>query len=291
MYSHSYSHTRFHKKISKRGNTRKASRPTASFAVRLRHQEICFERSPSEPKTLRARIVRAQWSAKPLIARKAGISRHSEHVVARTIFPVKTAAERRSFISCKSNHYAVGEAEKYASSQSVIGETKMASAALAATMTTHVPFRSEERCSRWQVIPHWELRLRGAMRQSFRAIDDPLRERRCIQGRMPSCDRPLLSAPILYPSYIVQSQGALFFCCGCRRGGPSKPAFVSLLRAGAAEPERLCRPAAARPRRRPPLLPGLWPPSGAPPRPSSAAGRSTWAFEVGVVELLLKSVP
>lgn len=57
------------------------------------------------------------------------------------------------------------------------------------------PFRSEERCSRWQGIPHWELRLRGAMRQTFRAIDDPLRERRCIQGRTPSCDRPLLFRP------------------------------------------------------------------------------------------------
>src|SRR5262249_53442208 len=39
------------------------------------------------------------------------------------------------------------------------------------------------------------------------------------------------SAPILYPSYIVPTQGALF-CCGWGQGGPSKPAFVSLVTRG-----------------------------------------------------------
>ena len=61
-----------------------------SFAARLRHQEICFERSPREAKTLHAHIVRVQWSAKQFIAIKVGIGRHSEHLVARNIFPVKT---------------------------------------------------------------------------------------------------------------------------------------------------------------------------------------------------------
>jgi hypothetical protein len=49
-----------------------------------------FERSPSEPKTGHAHIVRAQRSARQFIAIKVGIGRHSEHVVARNIFPVKT---------------------------------------------------------------------------------------------------------------------------------------------------------------------------------------------------------
>jgi len=61
-----------------------------SLAARLRHQEICFELSPRKPKTLHAHIVRAHWSAKQFIAIKVGIGRHSEHVVARNIFPVKT---------------------------------------------------------------------------------------------------------------------------------------------------------------------------------------------------------
>ena len=109
-------------KISKLGNSRKASRrscsvfsnrfsqaiccaqhnsryvlcpkhdawPTMSFAVRLRHQEICFKRSPREPKTLHAHIVRARWSGKQFIAIKVGIGRHGEHVVARNVIHVKT---------------------------------------------------------------------------------------------------------------------------------------------------------------------------------------------------------
>ena len=78
------------KKISEQGNTRKASLPTASFAVRLRHQESCFERSPREPKALHAHIVRAQWSATQFISIEVGSGHHGEHVVARNIFPVKT---------------------------------------------------------------------------------------------------------------------------------------------------------------------------------------------------------
>ena len=66
------------------------ARPTVSFAIRLRMQKTCFEHSPREPKTLHAHIVRAQRSAKPFIAIKVGIGSHSEHVVARNIFPVKT---------------------------------------------------------------------------------------------------------------------------------------------------------------------------------------------------------
>jgi len=66
------------------------ARPPVSFAARLRHQEICFEASPREPKTPHAHIVRAQWSAKQFIAIKVGLGRHSEHVVARNNFPVKT---------------------------------------------------------------------------------------------------------------------------------------------------------------------------------------------------------
>jgi hypothetical protein len=76
-------------------------------------------------------MVRAQWGAKQLIAIKVGIGRHCEHVVARNVFAVKTQRDDESFISCKSNHYAVGEAERHASSQSAIGEIKMASAAQA----------------------------------------------------------------------------------------------------------------------------------------------------------------
>src|SRR3974390_1180477 len=48
------------------------ARPTVSFAIRLRRQEICFERSPREPKTLHAHIVRAEWSAKQFIAIRSG---------------------------------------------------------------------------------------------------------------------------------------------------------------------------------------------------------------------------
>jgi len=57
-----------------------------------------------------------------------------------------------------------------------------------------------------------------------------------------------------------------------RRAAQSQP-LSRLLRAGAAEPKQLRRPAAAHPHPRPPLLPGLWPPRGsrAPPCPSPAA--------------------
>ena len=48
------------------------ARRTVSFAVQPRHQEICFERSPREPKTLHAHIVRAEWSAKQFIAIRSG---------------------------------------------------------------------------------------------------------------------------------------------------------------------------------------------------------------------------
>ena len=59
---------------------------------------------------------------------KLGIGRHSEHVVARNIFPVKTQRDDRVLSAVSLTTYTVGEAEKYASSQSAIGETKMASA-------------------------------------------------------------------------------------------------------------------------------------------------------------------
>ena len=67
---------------------------TVSIAVRLRLQEICFERSPREPKTLDAHIVRVECETVHCDF-KVGIGRHSEHVVARNIFPVKTQGTRR----------------------------------------------------------------------------------------------------------------------------------------------------------------------------------------------------
>src|SRR5664279_3070003 len=84
------------------------ARPTVSFAIR--HQEIRFARSPREPKTLHAHIVRAQWSAEQFIAIKVGIGRHSEHFVARNILSRQNAVGRRRSMSCKSNHCVVGEA-------------------------------------------------------------------------------------------------------------------------------------------------------------------------------------
>jgi hypothetical protein len=76
-----------------------------------------------------AHIVRAQWSANQFIAIQVGIGRHSGHFVARNIFPVKTQRDDGDLSGCKSNHGAVGEAEKSASSESVVGEIKIASTA------------------------------------------------------------------------------------------------------------------------------------------------------------------